>query len=162
MGHLLRADAFVGDFVPPSDFVERRKRPRRNLTPAEEREERAKRMALPYPRTNRIALVLHSVNPSPEALVEDDEDMPDDSNPFDPLNDSGEIRIAALRDSSGEEPFAPQDMDAFGDPEVIPGLWPEEGFGIMTIEEMERHERVSNSVSLPTWPEHPSWKKEKH
>ena len=110
MGHLLRADAFVGDFVPPSDFVERRKRPRRNLTPAEEREE----------------------------------------------------RIAALRDSSGEEPFAPQDMDAFGDPEVIPGLWPEEGFGIMTIEEMERHERVSNSVSLPTWPEHPSWKKEKH
>jgi len=146
---------FGGDFLPPLSLTEDgggRKKNREILPVDEEIKRSFSRMILHGPSGtsgNHVPFIPHPSVVDPAivlAALEDPdklEDFPEDEelSPCSMMEDTGEIRISALHEHSGETPFATQDLDV-ADEEEIPGLSPEGGFQVFcSCQEMEERDR---------------------
>lgn len=149
----LSQDLFEDDFLPPPSLMKgskaRKKRDGKILPVDEEISRSFSRMGLQYPMSNRVPFIPHSAFIDPEivlAALEDPDkldDLPEDEDicPCSMVEDTGEIRISALRGDSRETPFATQDLDV-ADEDDIPGLLPESGFQVFaSCHEMGERDR---------------------
>ncbi len=146
--------AFEQDFVPPpsltDDVGRKRSKGPRGVLPVDKEIARSfSRMMLMGPKSTRAPFVPTAEVVDPELLAaalehpETLDDLPDeevDIHPFS-LENTGEIRISALRGDSRETPFATQDLDV-ADEDELPGFFPEAGFQVFnSVHDLEERDR---------------------